>query len=109
MKRKDTSKLLNEWKSFLNESQIDNEFIDNLSDEDRNALNSPSAREENKDKESVYTALYEMGLADEDILNVLNMMSGLPPGKIAELAEFFEEAAFGNRESLEQDPDLSER
>tara|TARA_B100000927_G_scaffold270105_1_gene245999 strand:+ start:12086 stop:12415 length:330 start_codon:yes stop_codon:yes gene_type:complete len=109
MKRKDTSKLLNEWKSFLNESQIDNEFIDNLSDENRNALNSPSAREVNEDKEAIFSALHEMGLEDKDILEVLNMMSGMSPGSIAKLAEDFDEESFGSREGLEQDPDLSER
>ncbi len=109
MRRQDTSKLLNEWKSFLNESQIDDEFIDNLSDEDRNALNSPSTREVNEDKEAIFSALHEMGLDDKDIVDVLNMMSGMPPGSIAELAEEFEAEAFGSREGLEEDPDLSER
>ena len=102
MKRKDTSKLLNEWKK-------DNEFIDSLPDEDRNALNVVSDNEVNEDKEAIFSALHEMGLDDKDILEVLNMMSGMSPGSIAKLAEDFDEEAFGSREGLEQDPDLSER
>ena len=109
MKRKDTSKLLNEWKSFLNESQIDNEFIDSLSYEDRNALNADSGFEVSEDGEAIFSALHAMGLKDKDIVDILNMMSKLSPESIAELAEEFEEEVFGNYEELEQDPDLSER
>lgn len=109
MKRKDTSKLLNEWKSFLNESQIDNEFIDSLSYEDRNALNADSGFEVNEDGKAIFSALHTMGLKDEDIVVILNMMSKLTPGSIAKLVEEFEEEAFGDYEELEQDPDLSER
>ena len=109
MKRKDTSRLLNEWKSFLNESQIDNEFIDSLPDEDRNALNVVSDKEVNEDKKAIFSALNQMGLDDKDILEVLNMLSGMSPGSIAKLAEDFEEEAFAIRDNLEEDPDLSER
>tara|TARA_B100001063_G_C16704640_1_gene524500 strand:- start:898 stop:1227 length:330 start_codon:yes stop_codon:yes gene_type:complete len=109
MKRKDTRKLLNEWKNFLNESQIDNEFIDSLPDEDRNALNVVSNNEVNEDKEAIFSALHEMGLDDKDILEVLNMLSGMPPESIAKLAEDFEEEAFTSRNGLGADPDLSER
>ena len=109
MKRKDTSRLLNEWKSFLNESKIDKEFINSLSDEDRNALNVVSDNEVNEDKRAIFSALHVMGLDDKDIVDVLNMMSKMSPGSIAKLAEEFEEEAFGDYEELEQDPDLSER
>ena len=109
MKRKDTSKLLNEWKNFLNESQIDNEFIDSLPDEDRNALNVASDNEVNEDKEAIFSALYEMGLKEKEISNILNMLSGMTAVNIAKLAEEFDEEAFGSRAGLEEDPDLSER
>ena len=70
MKRKDTSRLLNEWKSFLNESKIDKEFINSLSDEDRNALNVVSDNEVNEDKRAIFSALHVMGLDDKDIVDV---------------------------------------
>lgn len=109
MKRKETSKLLNEWKSFLNESQLDTDALENF--DDANALNATyeEASEVNEDKRAIFDALHSMGLDDKDIIDVLNMMSGMPPGSIAELAEEFEAEAFGSREGLEEDPDLSER
>jgi len=109
MKRKETSKLLNEWKSFLNESQLDTDALENF--DDANALNATykEASEVNEDKEAIFSALSEMGLDEKNISDILNMLSGMNASSIAELAEEFDEQAFGSREELEKDMHLSER
>jgi hypothetical protein len=109
MKRKETSKLLNEWKSFLNESQLDTDALENF--DDANALNTTyeEAREADEDKEAIFSALSEMGLDEKNISDILNMLSGMKSSSIAELAEEFDEQAFGSREELEKDTHLSER
>ena len=109
MKRKETSKLLNEWKSFLNESQLDADALENF--DDANALNAPyeEPRGVDEDKEAIFWALSQMGLNEKNISDVLNMLSGMKSSSIAELAEEFDEQAFGNHEELEKDIHLSER
>ena len=109
MKRKDTSILLNEWKSFLNESQLDTEFIDSLSDEDRNALNNNNSREVNKDIETILGAMEdEIGLTPEQINAVLNKIKNLSAATISAAAEYHNERAYGSDdEPLEYDKDLS--
>jgi len=102
MKRKDTSKLLKEWKSFLNENQedqIDQEFI-------QNTPRLPDDRSMNDSMESIKASLFDLGLKEEDIDSTLEQIKMLSPKSVEELDDEFNEEALS---SLEDDEHLSER
>ena len=99
MKRKDTSKLLNEWKSFLNEVESGEPEMDFDSYEDPRGVN--------EDIESILNSMAEeIGLAPDQITAVLDKLSKLPAEKIAAAAEYHNARAFSG-EPLEHDEDLS--
>lgn len=100
MKRKDTSKLLNEWKSFLNESQLDTDALNNFE-------RLPSSREIDESIKSIISSLYEMGLDQKDVDDVVSHIKELSPESIEQLDDEFSSEAFGG--DLEDDEDLSER
>ena len=108
MKRKDTSKLLNEWKSFLNESSED---IPNSPMLDREALAKfdrfPDPAEINESLKSIMSSLFEMGLEQEDVDQIIDQIKTLAPKTIDKLDDEFNSEAFGG--SLEEDPHLAER
>ena len=101
MKRKDTSKLLNEWKNFLNEVESGEPEMDfsSYGDEDPISVN--------EDIESIINSMAEeIGLAPDQITAVLDKLSKLPAEKIAAAAEYHNARAFSG-EPLEHDEDLS--
>ena len=108
MKRKDTSKLLNEWKSFLNESPKDVPSTDML---DREALSKfnrlPDPAEIDESLKSIISSLFEMGLEQEDVDQVIDQIKMLSPKSIDQLDNEFSSEAFDG--DLEEDPHLSER
>ena len=99
MKRKDTSKLLNEWKSFLNEVESGEPEMDFSSYEDPRGVN--------EDIESILSSMSEeIGLAPDQISLVLEKLSGMSADQIAAAAKYHNERAFSS-EPLEHDEDLS--
>ena len=110
MQRKDTSKLLNEWKSFLNE--VDNNDIQQRSELDFDSLkNSNIASSVNEDFETIAAAinvLYDdAGLVTSELNSILNNLRGKSPSEIERIADRYNQKAFGG--DLEEDPHLSER
>ena len=102
MKRKDTSKLLNEWKNFLNEVESGEPQIDFGSYGDPRSVN--------EDIESILSSMSEeIGLAPDQIALVLEKLSGMSADQIAAAAKYHNERAFKSSESepLEHDSDLS--
>ena len=108
MKRKDTSKLLNEWKSFLNESPED---VPNSGMLDREALAKfdkfPDPVEIDESLKSIMSSLFEMGLEQKDVDQIIDQIKMLSPKSIDQLDNEFGSEAFGG--NLEEDPHLSER
>lgn len=108
MRRKDTSKLLNEWKSFLNESPED---IPNSPMLDREALAKfdrfPDPVEIDESLKSIMGSLFELGLEQKDVDQVIDQIKTLAPKTIDKLDDEFNSEAFGG--DLEEDPHLSER
>ena len=99
MKRKETSKLLNEWKSFLNEVESGEPEMDLSSYEDPRGVN--------EDIESILNSMAEeIGLAPDQIALVLEKLSNMSADKIAAVAEYHNARAFSN-EPLENDKNLS--
>ena len=105
MRRKDTSKLLNEWKSFLNEvesSEIDQEQSPDI---DLSSYEDPMSVSE--DIEDILSSMSEeIGLAPDQVTAVLDKLSKLSNEQIAAAAEYHNQRAFGS-EPLERDEDLA--
>ncbi len=70
MKRQDTSRLLNEWKSFLNESKLDTDALQKFE-----RLPDPSEIDESI--KSIISSLFEMGLKQEDVDDVVEHIKEL--------------------------------
>ncbi len=100
MKREDTSRLLNEWKSFLNESKLDTDALQKFE-----RLPDPSEIDESI--KSIISSLFEMGLKQEDVDDVVEHIKELSPESIEKLDDEFSTEAFGG--DLEDDEHLSER
>lgn len=100
MKREDTSRLLNEWKSFLNESKLDTDALQKFE-----RLPDPSEIDESI--KSIISSLFEMGLKQEDVDDVVEYIKELSPESIEQLDDEFSTEAFGG--DLEDDEHLSER
>ena len=100
MKREDTSRLLNEWKSFLNESKLDTDALQKFE-----RLPDPSEIDESI--KSIISSLFEMGLKQEDVDDVVEHIKELSPESIEQLDDEFSTEAFGG--DLEDDEHLSER
>ena len=99
MKRKDTSKLLNEWKNFLNEVESGESKMDLSSYEDPRGVN--------EDIEDILSSMSEeIGLVPDQITAVLDKLSKLSAEQIAAAAEYHNARAFSG-EPLEHDEDLS--
>ncbi len=103
MKRKDTSKFLNEWKSFLSEAE--NSELDQSSEIDLSSHEDP--RDVNLDIETIIGAMEEeIGLTPDQIALVLDKVSKLSAEQISAAAEYHNARAFSG-EPLEHDEDLS--
>ena len=110
MKRKDTSKLLSEWKSFLNE--VDKNEIQQLPELDSDSFeDSNVSRSVNEDFETIAAAinvLYDdAGLVTSELNSILNNLRVKSPSEIARIADRYNQKAFDS--NLEEDPHLSER
>jgi hypothetical protein len=103
MKRKETSKLLNEWKSFLNESpetaMLDREALAKFD-------KFPDPAEIDESLKSIMSSLFEMGLEQKDVDQIIDQIKMLSPNSIDQLNDEFSSEAFGG--NLEEDPHLSE-
>ena len=108
MKRKETSKLLNEWKSFLNESPED---VPSSTMLDKEALANfdsfPDSAEINESLKSIMSSLFEMGLKQKDVDQIIDQIKMLSPKSIDQLDDEFSSEAFSD--NLEEDPHLTER
>ena len=103
MKRKDTSKLLNEWKNFLNE--VESSDLDQSSEMDYSSYEKP--KDVNLDVKTILGAMEEeIGLTPDQITAVLNKVSKLSADQISAAAEYHNERAFGS-DPLEHDEDLA--
>tara|TARA_Y100000592_G_scaffold74335_1_gene115898 strand:- start:1536 stop:1868 length:333 start_codon:yes stop_codon:yes gene_type:complete len=105
MKRKDTSKLLNEWKNFLNE--VENSGIEQSQSPDIDFSSYEDPRGVNEDIKDILSSMSEeIGLVPDQITAVLDKLSKLSAEQIAAAAEYHNARAFSS-EPLEHDEDLS--
>ena len=106
MKRKDTSRLLNEWKSFLNE--VDKNEIQQLPELDSDSFEARSVNEDFETIAAAINVLYDdAGLVTSELNSILNNLRGKSPSEIARIADRYNQGAFDS--NLEEDPHLSER
>tara|TARA_B100001059_G_scaffold91471_1_gene90386 strand:+ start:542 stop:877 length:336 start_codon:yes stop_codon:yes gene_type:complete len=110
MKRKETSKLLNEWKSFLSENDENNEIQQRPGLDSDSLKNSNIASSVNEDFETIAAAinvLYDdAGLVTSELNAILNDLRTKSPEEISRIADRYNQKAFGG--NLEEDPHLSE-
>ena len=101
MKRKETSKLLNEWKNFLNEVE-NNEMVEMPTMDSQNNLNLSV----NEDLETIVGVMFEKGMEAEEIHAALQRLSQLTPEDIAAKAQEYNDSFYPA--PLEKDEELSQ-
>tara|TARA_B100000131_G_scaffold294830_1_gene311320 strand:- start:387 stop:731 length:345 start_codon:yes stop_codon:yes gene_type:complete len=109
VKRKDTSKLLNEWKSFLNE--VENNEIEKSPSMDFDSINNRQVEQrslslgENEDFETIIGIMFEKGKSAEEIQTELQRLAQKSTEEIAAIAQNINDSFY--EDPLENDEDLS--
>ena len=107
MKRKDTSKLLNEWKNFLNEVENNEMELspDTGFDVDKNREVRQDSLSENEDFETIIGIMFEKGKSSEEIHAEIQRLAQKSPEEIAAIAQNTNDSFY--EDSLEDDEHLS--
>ena len=109
MKRKDTSRLLNEWKNFLNEAER-NEMEKSPSmnfdfDKNREVDQSDLDLSGSEDFETIIGIMFEKGKSAEEIQSELQRLAQKSPEEISLIAKNINDSFY--EDPLENDEDLS--